>query len=152
MHATPSLLSGSQGDSQVLANGNTFIGWGEDPYFSEYGPTGQLLFDAHLPPPTQTYRAFRFAWSATPSTAPSIAVKAASATSATVYASWNGATGVSSWRVLGGASATTLTPLAAAASAGFETALPVAGAIRDFAVQALGPAGEVLAISHTIGR
>lgn len=152
VHARPSLLSGSQGDSQVLANGNTLIGWGEDPYFSEYGPTGQLLFDAHLPPPTQTYRAYRFAWSATPSTVPSIAVKAASATAATIYASWNGATGVASWRVLGGATATTLGPVAAALTGGFETAIPVAGAIRDFAVQALGPAGEVLGSSHTIGR
>lgn len=150
VHA-PALLSGSQGDDQVLADGDSLIGWGEEPYLTEYSPTGQVLFDAHLPPPTQVYRAYRFPWSATPAVPPSIAVKATS-TTATIYASWNGATGVSSWSVLGGAGSSTLTPIATAANGGFETAIPINSAAHDFAVQALGPAGEVLATSRTIAR
>ncbi len=90
---TPALLSGSQGDSQVLANGDWFVGWGEDPYFTEFNAAGQIVLDGHLPYPAQSYRAYRFEWNALPAAVPSIALKAAGAAT-TVYASWNGATGV----------------------------------------------------------
>jgi hypothetical protein len=70
-----------------------------------------------------------------------------------VYASWNGATGVSAGRVLGGASAATLTPIATASSSGFETSIGVQSADADFAVQALDAAGKVLATSSvSLGR
>ncbi len=143
---TPALLSGSQGDDQVLADGNSFVGWGEEPYFTEFSPSGQILFEGHIPFPGQSYRAFRFPWSATPASPPAAAVTQSGAAD-TVYASWNGATGVSAWRVLGGASAATLAPVATAASTGFETAIAVAGTDADFAVQALGATGEVLGTS-----
>jgi hypothetical protein len=148
---TPPLLSGSQGDDQVLANGDSFVGWGEDPYFTEFNAAGQIVFDAHLPAPAQVYRAFRFAWNATPATPPAIALKAAGAAT-TVYASWNGATNVASWSVLGGASPAALTTLATVPTAGFETAITVPSAAPVFAVQALGPAGEVVGISHAVAR
>ena len=45
----PPILTQSQGDMQALANGDWFVGWGEVPDFSEFSPTGQLLFDAHFP-------------------------------------------------------------------------------------------------------
>ena len=61
---TPPILSGSQGDNQVLANGNAFVGWGEAPYFTEFNAAGQVVFDAHLPAPAQIYRAFRAEWNA----------------------------------------------------------------------------------------
>src|SRR5205085_4883278 len=54
----PGLLADSQGNMQALENGNWFLGWGQVPYFSEYGPAGTLLFDAHLPGHTQSYRSF----------------------------------------------------------------------------------------------
>jgi hypothetical protein len=148
---TPPLLSGSQGDDEVLANGDWFVGWGEAPYFTEFNTAGQTVFDANLPYPAQVYRAFRFAWSATPATVPGIALKAAGAAT-TVYASWNGATGVSSWRILGGATPTTLTALATVPSIGFETASTLPSAVPIFAVQALGAGGEVLGSSHVIRR
>jgi hypothetical protein len=149
---TPSLLSGSQGDSQLLPNGNTLVGWGETPYFTEFSPTGQILFDAHIPAPAQIYRAFRFPWSATPAAPPSIAVKSTSDTTTTIYASWNGATGVSSWSVIGGATPATLATISTVPTSGFETAITVQSAAPNFAVQALGPGGEVLANSHVIKR
>ncbi|HEX3909313.1 MAG TPA: arylsulfotransferase family protein [Solirubrobacteraceae bacterium] len=148
---TPALLSGSQGDNQVLANGDWFVGWGEDPYFTEFNAAGQIVFDAHLPYPVQVYRAFRFEWNAVPATVPSIVLKAAGA-GTTVYASWNGATGVTSWRVLGGPTPAALSALAVAPSAGFETAVALPSAAPVFAVQALGPAGEVLGTSHAVSR
>jgi hypothetical protein len=148
----PSLLTGSQGDNQVLANGDWFVGWGEDPYFTEFNAAGQEVFDANLPYPTQAYRAYRFAWSATPAAVPAIALKATSPATTTVYASWNGATGVTAWQVLAGPTPATLAAVAAVPSAGFETAVTVPSAAQVFAVRALGPAGEVLGSSHTIAR
>jgi hypothetical protein len=146
------IVSGSQGNDEVLPNGDSFVGWGEEPYMTEFSPTGQILFSARFPQPGQSYRAYRFPWSATPASRPVIAVKSASATSATVYASWNGATGVSSWQVLGGASATSLAPVASAAANGFETAIGVTGGFAYLAVQALGPGGQVLSTSPAAKR
>jgi hypothetical protein len=151
VHA-PALLSGSQGNDQVLPDSDSFVGWGEEPYFSEFNPQGQLLFDAHIPAPGESYRAYRYPWSATPAAPPAIAVRAGTAEAASVYASWNGATGVAEWTVLGGASPTTLAPLATVASSGYETAIPVASADAYFAVRALGAGGQVLATSAAVAR
>jgi hypothetical protein len=143
---SPPLLTGSQGDDQVLADGNSFVGWGEEPYFTEFSPSGQIVFEGHFPFPGESYRAFRFAWSATPAAPPALAVTV-SGSGSTVYASWNGATGVSAWRVLAGATPATLAAVASAASTGFQTTIAVAGTDADFAVQALGAGGEVLGTS-----
>jgi hypothetical protein len=148
---TPSLLSGSQGDNQVQPNGNVFVGWGEEPYFTEFNAAGQMVLDGHLPAPAQSYRAFRFAWSATPATPPAIALKSEAA-STTVYASWNGATGVAAWRVLAGPTPAGLSTVAQAPSSGFETAIGAPSTAPVFAVQALGAGGEVLGSSHAIAR
>jgi hypothetical protein len=67
----------------------------------------------------------------------------------TVYATWNGATGVSGWRILGGATPATLSPLVTAARTGFETAIPLQGTAGYFAAQALNATGQVLATSPT---
>ncbi|MFI4989724.1 MAG: arylsulfotransferase family protein [Solirubrobacterales bacterium] len=148
---TPPLLSASQGNDQALGNGDWFVGWGQSPYFTEFNAAGQTVFDAHLPSPAQVYRSYRFEWNAVPAALPSIALQAAAAAT-TVYASWNGATGVHSWRVLAGPSPAALATVAEAPSSGFETAVTVPSAEPVFAVQALGPAGEVLGSSHAIPR
>jgi hypothetical protein len=148
---TPSLLSGSQGDNQVQPNGNMFVGWGEDPYFTEFDAAGQIVLDGHLPEPAQTYRALRFPWSATPAVPPAIALKS-EASSTTVYASWNGATGVAGWRVLAGPTPVALSTVAQVPSGGFETAVPTPSTAAVFAVQALGAGNEVLGSSHAISR
>jgi Arylsulfotransferase (ASST) len=149
---TPAILAGSQGNDQVLADGDSLVGWGEEPYITEFSASGQMLFDAHFPSPGQSYRAYRFEWNAQPAAPPSVAVKSSAVESATVYASWNGATDVSEWRVLGGPSPTTLTPIATAVSTGFETTIPVSTTDPDFAVQALGSSGQVLGTSTTATR
>jgi hypothetical protein len=147
----PGLLSGSQGNAQLLAGGSFFVGWGESPFFTEFNAAGQSLFDGRLPAPGQSYRAYRFPWSAAPATAPSLAVRA-SATAATVYASWNGATSVSAWRVFAGPTPATLSPVARAAATGFETAIAVPGGQANFSVQALDAAGNVLGTSAAAAR
>jgi ABC-type amino acid transport substrate-binding protein len=148
-HSSPSLAAGSQGDIQGLQNGDVFIGWGAEPYFSEYSAAGQLLYDAHMHGSYQSYRGFRFAWTGAPSEPPAIAA-AKTGAQVTVYASWNGDTRTASWRVLAGPSAQQLTPVASAARAGFETAITTPVAEGYVAVQALGAGGEVLGTSGTI--
>ncbi|MEA2209385.1 MAG: hypothetical protein QOF54_1862 [Solirubrobacteraceae bacterium] len=148
---TPAVLSGSQGDSQVLDGDDVFVGWGETPYFTEFDGDGRIVLDGHLPPPAQVYRARRFAWSATPAAPPAVGLRSAAA-GTTVYASWNGATGVAAWRVLAGATPATLTAVAQAPSSGFETAIAAPSAGPVFVVQALGAGGGVLGVSHAVSR
>jgi hypothetical protein len=147
-HPTP-LAAGSQGDIQAQEDGNLFIGWGAEPYFSEFSTSGQLLFDAHMHGSYQSYRTYRFPWTGAPSEAPAIAASK-TGSQMTVYASWNGDTRTASWQVLAGPTATQLTPVASAARAGFETAIVTPVAEGYVAVQSLGASGEVLGTSRTI--
>jgi hypothetical protein len=152
-HENP-LVAGSQGNVQALENGDWMVGWGQAGYLSEVNSAGQVLFNAHLPPSWESYRTFAQSWSGQPPQPPAVAVApSASALGATaVYASWNGATEVASWRVLGGASATVLAPVASAAAAGFETAITLpAGAPPAYVqAQALNSAGTVIGASATV--
>jgi hypothetical protein len=65
-----------------------------------------------------------------------------------VYASWNGATEVARWRVLGGARPGALHALAPAhAKTGFETAIHLQRPTKYLAVQALDSRGHLLRTS-----
>jgi hypothetical protein len=143
---TPPIEADSQGNMQALANGDWFVGWGQVPDFSEFNATGQLLFDAHFPAHTQSYRSFRSPWTGTPTHAPALAVTSEANGARTAYASWNGATLVAAWRVLAGATATSLQPVAEVARSGFETAiaLPASAPGPYVRVQALDIGGRVL--------
>jgi hypothetical protein len=90
------LLSGSQGNMQLLPNDNVFIGWGSQPYFSEFNKDGELLFDARFLGKAESYRAFRLPWSGQPNDDPAVAVERGPDDKLTLYASWNGATEVAS--------------------------------------------------------
>ncbi|HYB24000.1 MAG TPA: arylsulfotransferase family protein [Solirubrobacteraceae bacterium] len=153
-HSAPPLLSGSQGNVQTLTDGGVFIGWGAEPYFSEYSAGGQLLYDAHWHGSYQSYRSFRFQWTGSPSEPPAIAAAVSSAEGeaghTVVYASWNGDTRTASWQVLAGPTPQQLTPVASAARDGFETAIATPVAEGYVAVQALNPEGAVLGKSPTI--
>jgi hypothetical protein len=153
LHPKP-LIAGSQGNMQTLTGGDVFIGWGAVPYFSEYAPSGALLFDAHLPGRSQSYRGYRFQWTGTPTGAPSVAAAAGAGGALTVYASWNGATNIASWSVLAGATPTQLAPVASAPRSGFETVIATppnpSGAPVYVMVQALDAAGNVLGTSRAI--
>ena len=155
VHPTP-LLAASQGDFQPQTDGDWFVGWGQEPFFSEFSPSGQVLFDAHLPPLYQSFTVLKFPWSGTPKQPPAIAVRADRSIGQqggiVAYASWNGATAVTSWRLLAGAGPHALVPVASAPRSGFETAIP-ASASRPgayFAVQALNAGGAVLGSSAPV--
>jgi hypothetical protein len=130
---------------QVLPNGNALVGWGSEPYFSEYSGSGQELLDARWPGGDASYRAlFTDSWVGTPLYPPRGAVRGS-----TVYASWNGATGVSRWDVLAGSSSTRLKRVASHDRTGFETAIAVGRGYAVYEVQALSAGGRVLGTSRT---
>lgn len=145
---SPSISSNFEGNVQQLTGGDVFMGWGQQPYFSEDNSSGQQVFDAHFNVPTSTYRAYRFRWSAQPRTLPAIAVGTGAHGSIILYASWNGATDVSSWRVLAGSSPGALRGVRQQPKRGFDTRIAVHTASRYFAVQALASSGTVLSTSH----
>jgi hypothetical protein len=150
VHPTP-LLSGSQGNFQLLGNGDEFIGWGSEPYFSEFSPSGQLLFDAHMHGSYESYRGYRFAWTGAPggpvALVASPVAKPGAAT--TLHVSWNGDTRTATWRVFGGSSPQALALIGTAPRSGFETAIPVT-ASPYMAVQALDASGAVIGTSAAV--
>jgi EmrB/QacA subfamily drug resistance transporter len=138
------------GNTQVLPNGNVVVGWGEVPFISEYTPAGKLIYDAALPSPDMTYRAYVQPWVGKPLYPPSGAARA-TGSGTTVYASWNGATQVSSWKVLAVTADGPTQVLATHKRTGFETAMPVSGGSRRFQVQALDASGHVVGTSKAFG-
>jgi len=148
------LVSGSQGNVQALPDGDWMVGWGQAGYLSEVNPAGQPLFNAHLPPDWESYRTFVLPWTGQPTGSPAVAYVPSPVAhgGAVVYASWNGATLIASWRVLTGASPASLQPVSSAAITGFETAIPLAPAVaRPYAaVQALNSAGAVIGVSAAV--
>ncbi|MHB1432361.1 MAG: MFS transporter [Streptosporangiaceae bacterium] len=136
------------GSTQVLPNGNVFVGWGDLPYFTEFTRSGRKVLDGVLPGPDLSYRAKQVAtWVGLPLYPPSGAVRRAHGVP-TVYASWNGATRVRSWRVLGGQDPGNLAPIATALKSGFETAIAVRSGYHAYEVQALDARGHVLGTSR----
>ena len=138
------------GNTDLLPGGHAVIGWGSTPFLSEFSRSGKLLLDAVWPRPDLSYRAFKQIWVGLPLYPPS----GASVTShgkTTVYASWNGATEVAAWRVLGGASGAAQLQVVVkrAGKTGFETAIPVPVKSATFEVEALNSAGAVIGTSRS---
>jgi hypothetical protein len=151
-HRNPPLLAASQGNVQTLGSGNTLVGFGGVPQISEYSSDGSLLYDAHLPYDMSFYRAFRFPWSARPASPPAVLASLNDTAEETiVHASWNGATGVSSWRVLAGERPESLSVQAEIPAAGFESSTILPRVEAYVAVQALDSSGEVIGTSKTAG-
>jgi len=155
-HPGGALVADSQGNMQTLPDESVVIGWGAMPSVTELGKSGEVLFDAHLPPGSSSYRAFRFPWVGHPLSSPSVSARVLSSGDSTaVFASWNGATEVASWRVLAGWNADALTPQASMPDNGFESSVTYPDTFPEHkveyvAVQALGAAGQLLATSPTV--
>ena len=150
---SPPLLAGLAGNAQLLPNNDVFVGWGGAPDFSEFAPGGRQIFNGTFPGNVGTYRAFRFRWTGRPLTRPSVAVSGGHGGALTVYASWNGATEVARWRVLGGSRPGALHRLGlGSVRSGFETALSVPAPPSYVAVQAVDAGGRVLGTSRSVAR
>lgn len=145
------VLSYSMGNMQTLPNGNVIVCWGSVGLTSEFSPDGSLMTDLWLPWGHDSYRGYRFPWSATPTELPAVASSLDPATGdITLYASWNGATGVSAWQVSLGPSAGALSPGGTSQRSGFETAIALGPVSGYGAVTALDASLRPLASSAPI--
>ncbi|KAJ3810107.1 ASST-domain-containing protein [Lentinula aff. lateritia] len=127
-------VSESQGNVGILDSGNTLIGWGQIPYFSEYDADGQFLYVVQFGVgDVQSYRAYHYNWTATPSTRPSVFVET-DGSNTTVYTSWNGATEVDTWQLSGSTadSPQLAVPISNTSRSGFETAISVTDTSTNF--------------------
>jgi hypothetical protein len=143
--------SETQGNVQVLPNGNVFIGWGSSPIISEFSHDGKkLLFDAEFPTEGETYRAFRFPWKGYPLYAPAVAASKGQGDEIDLYASWNGATEVATWQVWAGSGPSKMDELASAPKEGFETVITVKTNEPYVGVKAVDASGKVIGSSRAI--
>ncbi|MDQ4045267.1 MAG: arylsulfotransferase family protein, partial [Chloroflexota bacterium] len=149
-HHPDEIVSVSQANVQTLPNGNVFIGWGSAPVFSEFTSDGELIFNGRFPRGGSSYRAYRFPWVGIPAEPPAVAGGLDCDGPMTVYMSWNGATEVASWRVMGGESAIELTKVASSERKGFETAIEVETDAAYVAVEALDGTGAVIGSSEAV--
>ena len=134
----PPLVAVDQGNAQLLPDGHFLVGWGHQPYVTEFDARGRTLFDLRFGRDSDSYRAFRFRWVAHPLDRPSVAVQVR-----TAYVSWNGATQVTAWRFVGSARAVPRT--------GFETAIAVPRDAKQVEIEALDARGRVIGKTRPVG-
>ena len=146
---SPSILARFEGSDQLLRNGDSLVGFGSQPWITEFNSRGRAVFDARFVDANQSYRAFRYPWTGTPATPPSVGTRTSKGTT-TVYASWNGSTQLARWQVLGGSSPSKLSVVASAGKAAFETPIKLRHRSTYVAVRALDSGGHTLATSHTV--
>jgi hypothetical protein len=143
---SPSVLSFYEGSDQLLHNGDSLIGYGSQPWVSEFDSHGKMVFNGRFVDANTSYRAYRYRWTGTPWAAPAFRTRTSKGTT-TVYASWNGSTQVARWQVLGGSSPSKMGVVASAGKTAFETPIKLRSSRAYLEVQALDAHGAVLA--HT---
>ncbi|KAK3673357.1 hypothetical protein LTR78_006903 [Recurvomyces mirabilis] len=170
-YVNPHLIhSSSQGSLQVLpqpgGDPKILVGYGLNAAWTEFDADGTVLCDVHFGAETsfergdvQSYRAYKFAWTGTPETAPALEI---SDDDVEVYVSWNGATDVVDWVLQCSETVTeddeAWADVAQVEKDGFETVIPLpedaASQSRYLRVIALTTAGRRLdyGISRTIDR
>ena len=144
------LLSTSQGNVQLLPEGNVFVGWGSAPFVSEFSYDGEPLLNGRFPPDGESYRAFRLPWSGHPIEDPAVTLEQGPDGKVKLYASWNGATEFESWEVLAGPRPGQLRSLGSVPRDGFETAMLAQTAGPYLAVRAKERSGRVLGTSSPV--
>jgi hypothetical protein len=100
------LLSDSQGNTQVLKNGNTLQAWGSWPYMTEHAEDGHVVWEGQLGPVqgfVMIYRIYSGEWHAVPAhTRPALwTYSQTSDSKVAFYVSWNGCTETKTWRFYG---------------------------------------------------
>jgi hypothetical protein len=134
----------------IFSNGNVFVGWGSAPVFSEFSYEGVLLFSAAFPTEGESYRAFRFPGSGQSTDEPAVATESGSEDEVTLYASWNGATEVTTWQVLAGSGPDKLELLGSAPRLGFETVITLHTTEPYVGLKAMNDSGKALGTTSTI--
>ena len=154
--------SAAEGSFLPLPNGNTLMGYGDEPYIKEYGPSGDVRWSAQFAGYNlgQSYRAYKQEWHATPTTSPSLVVAnstpednlrqcAGESTSLRGYVSWNGATDVERYAVYTGSGANSLKLLGYIDKKGFETKFALPNGIKVVQVAAFQE-GKIIRKSEVV--
>jgi len=140
----------AMGNVQRLPDGGVFMGWGTDGSFSEFDQDGALRYDARFADGSADYRAFRFEWTGRPKGRPATAVRQNGDGTMTVYASWNGATGITHWHILTGTHPSRLEAAVTHLRHGFETPMVMPSTTGYLAVAAVDASGRRLGASAPI--
>ncbi|AGS33694.1 Arylsulfotransferase [Corynebacterium maris DSM 45190] len=129
-------------NAEATDSGHVMVGWGYEPFFTQYTPDGEVTIDVDHSPYINYRSYISEDWTGTPQEAPALAVEGDS-----VFVSWNGATEVAQWRLFSGADEENTEFREVADWDGFETELSAPN--DDYiAVQALDDNGDVLAASY----
>jgi hypothetical protein len=139
-HRPQNVLSHFLGNTQLLDDGNVFVGWGGSPYVTEFDRSGAIVFDAHLPHRGENYRAFRLPWKGRPLGRPTVAVRGHK-----LHASWNGATQIASWQLRENGKVSRTVK-----RTGFETVLPLSPKTTTADAVALDASGATLGTSRAV--
>ncbi|WP_307834775.1 arylsulfotransferase family protein [Paractinoplanes lichenicola] len=144
------LSAPTQGSFRELADGGSFVGWGQMPHFTEHNADGTVRLAGHLPLDNQSYRAYKAEWTGTPLDQPALGLRVEGG-NVIVSASWNGATRVARWRARWGTQPGALAESQVeVARTGFETTLTVPGTPEYVVAEALDVGGNVLGTSSAI--
>jgi hypothetical protein len=151
LHPKP-LLAVAMGSVQLLPTGDVIVGWGTEPYLSDFSQDGSLLGDVHMLSGYKSYRSYVLPWRGIPHRAPAVMASRDPGTGhTTLYVSWNGATDqAATWQVRAGPSRSSLKSIGVARRRGFETAIPLGRTGGYFAVTAVDEDGSYLATSRTV--
>ncbi len=146
------LVSDSQGGAEKQANGNFVAGWGSLPRFTEFTPQGEIAFDMSFgETESNSYRAFKSKWRGLPAGRPALA-SGRTGEESTVWASWNGATGLRRWKVFTGPGRNSLAEVGSSPWKNLETAIPVPALDRMVQVAAIDGGGREIARSRVVKR
>ncbi|MFZ0546759.1 MAG: arylsulfotransferase family protein [Candidatus Promineifilaceae bacterium] len=147
-------FSAIMGNIQRLPNGNSFIGWGSQPKFTEVQNDGTVALEMQMS--GVSYRAFRFPWQGTPWEPPRAVLESDGNPSAvTLYTSWNGATDITGYDIYAGATPTTTVMIGSVPRDGFETEILLTGLASDtcfFKVKPVHAQGHSTPFSNIVFR
>jgi len=131
------------------------MGYGQLPVIREYDSSGVQIYQAEFGPiyptgayPVSSYRAYKYAWNATPSIPPKLVAQAANG-STSFYVSWNGATNIDSWVVSVGDSSDKLSSAFTIPKNGFETKFTFSGPFKYLSATAIS-GNRTLASSNVL--
>lgn len=154
----PGLLAAAMGSLQTLPGGNVLVGWGIEPYATEFDRSGRILANAQIAAGFYSYRAHQSPWSGRPIEVPAIAVSTQAPTGRVrvsdrvpvALVSWNGATEVTHWQLHIGRRHGTLRAGPIVTRNGFETAIPLPQRDGVIRAAALDQAGRRLGVSRAV--
>lgn len=114
MDTNQKIASTSQGSYQQLSNDNVLLGYGNQDYFKEFSPDGDVVMSISG---LSSYRVYRQAWDASPAGySPNV-----TAMQGQGWVSWNGDTKTTKWAIYAGSSNDSLSLVAEVARIGFQT-------------------------------